>query len=460
MRGENKMSRFWKNIHPLLRREHNKTASDTNYGVLNAINTLLEEAEEDTIKARLQSSLKTATGEFLDEFGDWFGVYRREVDESDEDYRERIIQAINIPKGTNEAIKWGVRDFLRDHTIGIDVYEPWVDVFFLNREVSRLNGSHHLLGYYYNFAVIDVKIGKPFPEVLRQVINDYKPAGVTLHMSYEPSLSSVDSDEETSRNVYVKYHPLPSYHTASFIQGLNERLTGEVMLSDTKKLNEPLYTSREQQHINSDYRLTGYYPFWESYLHLVGDGGDVTLTDDTHIGDLSHNLNVYDTELYKSVNSGSSLMVSEVRPNRSLYIGLNIDTKVRLDYPKLNVTNELLTDLLEGAYIDLIFSADVGESLVRLETYNFKTGQWDVIGRVLSSTEESKLTSNIDNMAHYLNKNGVLVLRLVTGQDLKIRLDYFKLSYSQTIVGAQPTKRYPLKVTSDFSAVTVDEDDE
>ncbi len=52
------------------------------------LNTLMNMIEKDAIESKLQSSLKSSTGDYLDNFGDWFGVYRKK-DEDDEKYRAR-----------------------------------------------------------------------------------------------------------------------------------------------------------------------------------------------------------------------------------------------------------------------------------------------------------------------------------------------------------------------------------
>lgn len=98
------MGNFLRNLHPLLRRDKNmKDNQDPNHALLDAMNSELEEVEQETIASKLQSSLKTATGEYLDNFGDWFGVYRKD-NESDEKYRQRIIDYLLLKRGTNNLL--------------------------------------------------------------------------------------------------------------------------------------------------------------------------------------------------------------------------------------------------------------------------------------------------------------------------------------------------------------------
>lgn len=193
-------SRFWKNLHPLIRRKRKKLyEDDTNFAILNAIDLELKDLESRTIKSKIQSSLKTSTGEFLDEYGEFFGVYREGGEVEDETYRERIIEKVNIPRGTNDSIKRAVRSYLKRNTVGIEVYEPWEDIFYLNNGGSTLNGKHKMQGEYYQFAVIDVYIGTPFEQDIVNIIDEYKPAGVKLYVTYDPNLSPIEPEPEPNR---------------------------------------------------------------------------------------------------------------------------------------------------------------------------------------------------------------------------------------------------------------------
>lgn len=109
------MGNFFRNIHPLLRRGKRKDEyDDTNFSVLNALNYELTQAEQETIASKIQSSLESATGEYLDTWGDWFGVYRK--DGWDDDYyRGRIIRYLLLKRSTIPAIIDALIDFLEDN---------------------------------------------------------------------------------------------------------------------------------------------------------------------------------------------------------------------------------------------------------------------------------------------------------------------------------------------------------
>lgn len=167
---------FLKHLLPAWNRDvSNKTK--TNDAILASFDKELTATEQEAIQSKIQSSLKTSGGEWLDTYGAWFGLPRKELEE-DEDYRARIIRYVLVRKGTIPAIIVAIRDFLDDYTSHIEIYEPFNNVFMLNR--SLLNGEDHLMGEYYTFAVIDIKMTDSFPLGLVDIINEFKPAGVRV----------------------------------------------------------------------------------------------------------------------------------------------------------------------------------------------------------------------------------------------------------------------------------------
>lgn len=177
------MSNFLKNLHPLLKRKKSpKDNEDVNYAILNVLNEEMNLIEKEAIESKLQSSLKSSTGKYLDKFGDWFGVYRK-TDEDDEKYRARIIKYLLLKRGTNNAIIDAIRDYLENDDIDVNIYEPFKNIFYTNK--SNLNGNDHLMGYYYRFAIINISIGGYFPVEIVDVINEFKPAGVKFYVTYD-----------------------------------------------------------------------------------------------------------------------------------------------------------------------------------------------------------------------------------------------------------------------------------
>lgn len=223
---------FLDKIHPLLKRTRQNKYSDNNYAILNAIDKQLEEMELETIQSKSQSAIYTATGWFLDNaWGKWFGV-KRKTGESDSDYRDRIIEKVNIPRGTVESVKYGIREFLENEYVGIEIYEPWEDIFYLNRVESRLNGKHHLIGEYYNYGVMDITVGETFPKDMLDVIDLFKPAGVTVHVNVDLNLPSNDPNAEKDLLSTHKLNVYDSYKEYERTVGMFEGIMGKFSIFD------------------------------------------------------------------------------------------------------------------------------------------------------------------------------------------------------------------------------------
>lgn len=191
---------FWRNLHPLLRRDKNNDYGSANYAVLSSLADSLSDAEQETIQNKSQLILKTASGLYLDEWGSWFGVTRKPK-ETDDDYRERIMWYLLVPRSTIEGIITGIKYYLDDNDAKISVYEPWKNIFYTNK--SSLNGPDHLQGLYYRFAVIDVRIDRPMSKAIYDAIMAFKPAGVKFYVTIDETLAS-DQDQLVLADVQSK----------------------------------------------------------------------------------------------------------------------------------------------------------------------------------------------------------------------------------------------------------------
>jgi len=151
-----------------------------NAAILDALDRELKDTEAETIETKVLMSLDSSSGEWLDQYGKLFGLLRQD-NESDTAYRARIKGYMVLRRGSIPAIIDAIRAFLNDYESVIEIYEPYTNVFILGR--SKLSGPDHFLGEYYTVAVIDIKFSQPFPEGIIDVINEFKPAGVTVHLS-------------------------------------------------------------------------------------------------------------------------------------------------------------------------------------------------------------------------------------------------------------------------------------
>ncbi|AMW63593.1 hypothetical protein BUBS_117 [Bacillus phage Bubs] len=179
---------FIKYLHPLWKSMLGKV-NDSHTAVVTSIEDAFTDAEKDAMGLITDANLETATGEWLDEYGDIFGVFRKD-NEADEDYRRRIINWILTERGTIGSIKDAIEKWLDDPEADVEIYEPFKNVFFLNK--SKLNGPDHLLGRYYTSAVIDVRFTKHVPVEIIDEIRKFKAAGVTAKLTRIPNRTRSD----------------------------------------------------------------------------------------------------------------------------------------------------------------------------------------------------------------------------------------------------------------------------
>ncbi|ADH03185.1 gp39 [Bacillus phage W.Ph.] len=174
---------FVKYLHPLWKSMLSKV-NDSHTAVVTSIDDAFTQAEKDAMELVKDANLETASGEWLDEYGNIFGVFRKD-NEKDDDYRRRIINWILTERGTVGSIKDAIEKWLDDPEAEVEIYEPFKNVFFLNK--SKLNGPDHLLGRYYTSAVIDIRFTKHVPVEIIDEIRKFKAAGVTAKLTRLPN---------------------------------------------------------------------------------------------------------------------------------------------------------------------------------------------------------------------------------------------------------------------------------
>lgn len=165
--------------------------------------------------AILEMALETASGEWLDYWGNTFGV-ARDYEEEDDIYRKRIIEEILAPKNTLEGIKIAAaRKINKDHNENllpesIRIFEPWTELIKLD-ERGYLDGSGRLISYdYWIYSVIDISLPDSShitPELIKY-LNKVKAAGVKIVFSVAPRWDIIVDPDRAERNthVYEKHH--------------------------------------------------------------------------------------------------------------------------------------------------------------------------------------------------------------------------------------------------------------
>ncbi|BDA82304.1 tail morphogenetic protein [Staphylococcus phage vB_SsapH-Golestan-105-M] len=453
------MANFLKNLHPLLRRDRNKKDNqDPNFALIEALNEEMNQVEKDAIESKLQSSLKTATSEYLDKFGDWFGVYRR-TNEDDTAYRARIIKYLLLKRGTNNAIIEAIKDYLGREDIDVSVYEPFTNIFYTNK--SHLNGEDHLMGYYYRFAVINVSIGDYFPIEIVDVINEFKPAGVTLYVTYDGAstirggaiikwlegLPKIETYQEFDR--FIGYDDTFYGHI-----NMNQSKDNDNSSSDIFKTNHSLISSLDvltgsssvgREYINYGYVTSyAYNPSMTSSVNQISAStksrGQEVPTDYYMYTNVKNNNTV---ELNIQTTSGVSY----------LYNNFNFRDYLSKNRPQVDIQSDearrIVSDYVKELSIDYYLSAVIppDDSIeIKLQVYDFSTNKWLTVSINNLSFYEKNIGSNIGYIKDYLNSELNMFTRLEINAGRKgsvdIKVNYLDLMFYYYEKGIYTIKPY------------------
>ncbi|ARM69178.1 tail morphogenetic protein [Staphylococcus phage vB_Sau_Clo6] len=453
------MANFLKNLHPLLRRDRNKKDNqDPNFALIEALNEEMNQVEKDAIESKLQSSLKTATSEYLDKFGDWFGVYRK-TDEKDDVYRARIIKYLLLKRGTNNAIIEAIKDYLGKDDIDVSVYEPFTNIFYTNK--SHLNGEDHLMGYYYRFAVINVSIGDYFPVEIIDVINEFKPAGVTLYVTYDGAstirggeiikwlegLPKIETYQEFDR--FIGYDDTFYGHL-----NMNQSKDNDNSSSDIFKTNHSLINSLDvltgsssvgRQYVNYGYVTSYVYnPSMTSSVNQISsstEGRGQEVPTDYYMYTSTKNNNT--VELNMQTSSGVSY----------LYNNFNFRDYMSKYRPQVDLQSDearrIVSDYVKELSIDYYLSAVIppDESIeIKLQVYDFSINRWLTVSINNLSFYEKNIGSNIGYIKDYLNSELNMFTRLEINAGRKgsvdIKVNYLDLMFYYYERGIYTIKPY------------------
>lgn len=152
-----------------------KPNQEVNNAFIHGLQSELDVAEKNMYKAKLEGFLDTANNEWLDYWGSWIGLHRYPR-ESDNDYRKRLKGHILHQRNTINAIRQAVAEFLKTNMSNVYIYEPYRDMMIYNS--SKWNTYKFYPSTYYRYAVIDIQIDAPINNVVSEVINLFRPAGV------------------------------------------------------------------------------------------------------------------------------------------------------------------------------------------------------------------------------------------------------------------------------------------
>lgn len=452
------MSNFLKNLHPLLRRKKNpKDNEDVNYALIKVLNEEMNLIEQDAIESKLQSSLKSSTGTYLDNFGDWFGVYRKK-DEDDEKYRARIIKYLLLKRGTNNAIIEAIKDYLEDSNADVSIYEPFRNIFYTNK--SHLNGQDHLMGYYYNFAIINVSIGSYFPVEVVDVINEFKPAGVKFYVTYDGGGTNTGNsiikvlDEPVNIDVYQNI----------------DRLSG--------------YSETFYGHINMGHRKVSYDSKTDIFKtnNSKINSNDV-LTGSSSIGRAFHNYAYKTNFIYNPTRTSTVSEIQKVldekgrelpleyyintteKDRASVYIDIESTTGTSFIYNNLNLReyfNQYKPELLHGdtqdiknaissyvgvATFDLFMEALISPDEVvstQTQVFDFSIGKWVTINSSEITYGMKNVGAELGYIKDYMNNELNMFTRvaIASSSDVTVNINYLDLLFYHYTADVYTVKPY------------------
>lgn len=158
--------------------------------LIETLQASLDEAQAKELDAKVDAYLDTSRGDFLDRFGSWLGLYRKNT-WKDDYYRDRIKKHVLTGRGTINNIRMGLANFLETEIKNIYIYEPYTDMFILNKSI--LNGKDRLTSPYYRYAVIDISVDAPIKSDITDIINLFRPAGVVWVLTNDINGLSLDA---------------------------------------------------------------------------------------------------------------------------------------------------------------------------------------------------------------------------------------------------------------------------
>lgn len=286
-------------LHPLWRdsykTDYNSNKTELNQTILDIFDEQLHKVEDETIASKSQSFLKTASDEWLDFWGSWFGL-RRKRGQDDESYRQDILEHVKHARSTIPGLRKAISKFLHTSINHVQIYEPYTDVFILNDPKSRLNTKKYLYGDdYYREALIDIEIGVPAPPELIDIINWFRPAGVLWLITYRPSLGDANVWEASPLNARLETELITLDYLIGLSRHLALSLTPDSKFGDSTGGSQPFIINDSL--LNSNDLILGGSRFSSPYYGSVGSlNGLITPKKDDNVSDISKQ---YDLIPYK-----------------------------------------------------------------------------------------------------------------------------------------------------------------
>ncbi len=166
-------------LNPIFKSRKNENASREHVAMIESISKSLETLDVDVSLMRMELMILSASGKWLDAWGDWFGVPRL-TGEPDDLYSKRIIATTIKPKNTIPAIIDSVNELGGDPNADTTIFEP--HKFIARYGVSAFSGLHRYQDAdYWRIGVIDINSPFYVTQEFIDAINNIKAAGVRVY---------------------------------------------------------------------------------------------------------------------------------------------------------------------------------------------------------------------------------------------------------------------------------------
>lgn len=266
-------------LHPLMKRGLTKNPDSVYNALINALNSPLNNAENDILRARTNVMLAKAPEDWLDAFGSWLGL-KRKYQESDDNYRKRLMEWVLVDKNDVSSIRNAIANFLNISTDSVYIYEPYTDMLYYNKLGSDYNSLKYFASSYYNYCVIDVQIDSTFPiREVQDIINLFRPAGVIYVLtisinSFNHNAPIIDMSEDGSSLMF---------YDETYYAGFNQRIQGLITpsLSDDIVVTNPFFYSENlslfnegKEYQNQDSQFNDYMTLGEYYQDYTPNDTD------------------------------------------------------------------------------------------------------------------------------------------------------------------------------------------
>lgn len=185
---------------------------EVHQAIIQAIYDCFIMTKQDIDVMKLELCLSTASGIWLDYWGDFFSVYRKSK-ETDDAYSKRIIATVIQPKSTIPAIKDHIASFLNTKyntqytREDIDIKEPWMKVAKYSHKGTLSNTARFFSNNYYCHAVMDISVPEKITDDLIELVKAVKAAGVKVIWSVSSEFDIVTgfNDKNDAWAVYSRY---------------------------------------------------------------------------------------------------------------------------------------------------------------------------------------------------------------------------------------------------------------